>query len=1079
MDNETKLIKKFWFELSGTLLSKIAVVLVVFITQLFIGPAVMAQNKIAVTGKVSDESGELMIGVNVIVKNTTIGTVTNIDGVYSLSVNPTDTLQISFIGFTQQFVPVNGRTSIDIVLIENTTDLDEVVVVGYGEVKRANLLGSISSISAEEIQDIPAVSMTNLLEGRMAGVSVSPAQPTGNPGAATRVRIRTETTFGNSGEGAKDPSPLYIVDGFEVSQEEFDILDPSEIESYSVLKDASASVYGSKGANGVILVKTKRGREGKLRVSYSGSVGISDATTQTEMMSAYDHARAINARYPDDTTTLIGSAELQDMKNQNFNWLNEAWQKSMVTRHSINISGGSKSVKYFAGGTYMYTEGNFPEMGVGKYSYRLGLDANITDQLKASATVSFDSRDFKRPYISGAGSNTLEDLFQELLEAPKWTPAYIDGNPVSNNLDFNPLYLFETNSYKRSVDKGHTLNLSLSYDIKQVKGLRASATYSRREGHGYAKDYMVPYTLYQFKPLGNGYKYILSNEIDELVTIQNKNRISETYGYNQNYQLNLSLNYARTFGKHDVSAFLTYEQSEGKSNDFTAIGENLEVYGLENQNAFQTKTTSGGDYESGDLGAVFRLNYSYAGKYLFESATRYETTTKFAPGQREGLFPSGSVGWVISEENFMKDNVSAINFLKIRFSMGLTGYASVSPYEYELQYSLKQSNDRYLFGGDSPVGGLGIGGKTDVVSTGVSWEKSLMHNLGIDMKFFDSKLGVSLDAYYTYQYDILDKRTVEYPETGGLGELPGENLGRLEAWGYDMSIDYRGRITNDIYYNITGIFNYGTNRVIERPTEYIPEDFRYPIGKSTSASGREEGFISHGIIRNQEQLNALNAEWQERWGHDYLIEGRPVGLGALIFEDIGRQGNTGAGEPRTVFEPDGVINEYDKKYVERVGDRFTWKNLLPTSVSIGGGWKDLKITTLWTMEYGIRNQAVDKLARTVPTSTENSPAFWSDFWTLENPKAAYPSPYYASSNQWVSSFWMKDMYQLRLKTLNVSYSIPRELSEKWGIPELRVFFVGTNLWSPIQTFDYKEDAIARYNTYPLLRTFSFGLNFKI
>lgn len=1056
------------------------IVLLVFVAQLLFASIVLAQgNQSSVSGNITDENDEPMIGVNIIIKNTLNGTVTDIDGNFTLKVNPSDTLQISFIGYQMELVPIKGRAEINVQMKSDATDLEEVVVIGYGEVKRANLLGAISSISADEIEDIPAVSMTNLLEGRMAGVSVSPAQPTGNPGASTRVKIRTETTFGNSGEGAKDPSPMYIVDGFEVSQEEFDILDPSEIESYSVLKDASASVYGSKGANGVILVKTKRGKEGKLRVSYSGSVGISDATTQTDMMSAYDHGRAINERYRDDTTSLIGSAELNDMKNQNFNWLNEAWQKSMVTRHTINISGGSKSVKYFAGGTYMHTEGNFSDMGVGKYSYRLGLDANITEQLKASATISVDNRDFKRPYISGVGSNTLEDLFEELLQAPKWTPAYIDGYPVANNLSFNPLYLFETNSYKQSVDKGNTLNLRLSYDFEKIKGLAASVSYSRREGHGYAKDYLVPYTLYQFKPLGNGYKYILSNEIEEPVTIQNSNRISETYSFNQNYQFNASLNYARTFGKHDVSAFLTYEQSEGKSNDFRAIGENLETFGLENQNAFQTKTTSGANYESGDLGAVFRANYSYAGKYLVETAMRYETTTKFAPGQREGLFPSGSVGWVMSEEPFIKDNLPSVNFLKVRFSMGLTGYASVSPYEYELQYSLKQSGDRYLFGGDAPVGGIGIGGKTDVVSSGVSWEKSRMHNFGIDTKFFNNKLGVSLDAYYTYQFDILDKRTVEFPETAGLGQMPGENLGRLEAWGYDMSINYHGRITDDIYYDITGIFNYGTNRILERPTEYIPEDFRYPIGQSTSASGREEGFLSSGIIRTQDQLDALNAQWMELWDHGYQIEGRPVGLGALIFEDIGRPGNTGAGEPRTVFEPDGVINEFDKEYVEYVGDQFSWKHMLPTSISIGGGWKDLKIKTLWTMEYGIRNQAVDKLARTAPTTTDNSPAFWSDFWTPENPDAAYPSPYYSGSNQWVSTFWMKDVYQLRLRTLNISYNIPKEVSRKWGIPELRIYLVGTNLWSPIQTFDYKEDAISRYNTYPLLKTFSFGLSFKI
>ena len=1060
-------------------LKYMAIVLLAFIAQLLFASVVLAQNsnQIRVSGTVTDEKNESMVGVNIVIKNTLNGTITDVDGKFELNAKSTDTLQVSFIGYNIEMVPIAGRSIVNVQMKSSSTDLEEVVVVGYGEVKRVNLLGSIASISSAEIEDIPAVSMTNLLEGRMAGVSVSPAQPTGNPGASTRVKIRATTTFGNSGAGAKDPSPLYIVDGFEVSQEQFDILDPSEIESYSVLKDASAAVYGSKGANGVVLVKTKRGKEGKLSVNYSGSYGIMDATMQTEMLSAYDHARAINARYPDDTTALISASELEAMKNQNFNWLDEAWQKSMVTRHTLNFSGGTDKVRYYAGGTFNYTEGNFPELGVGKFSYRLGLDADITKDLTISATISLDNRDYKRPYISGVGSNTMEDLFQQLLQAPKWTPAYISGYPVSNNWSFNPLYLFETKSYRQSVDKGNTVNLRLSYKIPQIEGLVASASYSRRESNSYSKDYLIPYTVYEFEPFGADYKYILGTEINKLVTIQNNNRINEDYSFGQNYQLNLNLNYSKKIGLHSISSFLTYEQSEGSGYGFFARAENIETYGLEIQNAFQSKTTGGSMRESGDLGAVFRLNYSYADKYLFESTLRYETTTLFAPGERAGLFPSASVGWIASEEDFVKDNLSFLDFFKIRYSAGLMGYSSVAAYEYNLKYAL--STDRYLFGGDNPVGGLGIGGKTDVVSSGVTWEKSFMQNLGFDFKFLDSKLGVSADMFYTYQYDILDQATVEYPETAGLGQMPGDNLGKLRAWGYDMSINYHGRINKDIFWDISGIFGFSTNRIIERPTELSPDDFRYPIGQSTSAAGREEGFLSHGIIRTQEQLDALNAEWMELWGHGYLVEGRPVGLGALILEDIGRPGNTGAGEPRTVFEPDGVVNEYDKTYVERVGDKFTWKHLLPANISLSGGWKDLKVSMLFSMAYGISNQAVDKLARTVPTKTENSPAFWSDFWTPENPDAQYPSPYYASMNQWVSTFWMKDIYQLRMKNLNISYSIPKELSQKWGIPELRVFFVGTNLWSPITTFNYKEDAIARYNTYPLLKTFSFGLNVKI
>ncbi len=1060
--------------------------LLIFLVQLLFISSLFSQtnNPIDVSGYVTDENGETMVGVNVVIANTTRGTVTDIDGRFAITANENDTLMISFIGFNVKYIPIMGKQLINVRLRETATDLDEVVVVGYGEVKRANLLGSVSSISAKEVEDFPVPNLTQLLEGRMPGVSVSPAQPTGMPGASTRVKIRATTTFGNSGAGAKDPAPLYIVDGFEVSQENFDMLDPSDIESFSVLKDASAAVYGSKGANGVVLIKTKRGKEGKLKISYSGSYGIMDATTQTEMMSAYDMARAINARYIDDPDIVMPAAELEEMKNLDYNWLDEAWQKSMVTKHSINFSGGSDRVKYYAGGNYMYTEGNFPELGVGKYSYRLGIDANVTDAISVSATVSLDSRDFKRPYLSAKGGNTMEGLFQSLLQTPKWTPAYINGLPVANGGN-NILYLFDTDSYKRNVDKGNTLNLRVSYDFQKLKGLKASASFSRRESHSYSKEYMVPYDLYQFGHPSEEFKYILSDEITAVSTQTNKNRISEGYSHGQSYQLNLSLNYARKFGKHDISSFLTYEQSESEGYGFNATTEDIQTYGLELQQAFLTSTASGSMSESGDYGSVFRLNYSYDDKYLLESTFRYETTTKFAPGQRKGLFPAVSIGWVATQEDFVKDRLPFLDFAKIRFSMGLTGFASVSSYEYLRTYSL--SSDHYIFGDNNPSIGIGIGGKTDVISSGVTWEKSLMHNLGLDLKFLDSRLSVTADAFYTYQYDILDQRTVEFAETAGLGQMPGENIGRLEAWGFDMSMGYRGKINNDMYWSISGNFSYATNRVIERPTAYPENDFRYPIGISTSAAGREEGLISNGIIRTQEQLDAINADWMEKWGHGYLIDGRPAGLGAFHFEDIGRMGNQSEGEPRTVFEADGNIDEYDKKFVERLGDVLSWKHFLPTNISMSYGWKDLSVSMLWSASYGINNYVVDKLARMSPVAeenggvivAENSPAFWSDFWTPENPNAKYPSPFYATSNQWVSTFWMKDIYQLRLKNLNVSYTLPAKISKNWGVSSFRIFFAGTNLWSPISAFDYKEDAIARYNTYPLLRTFSLGINLKI
>ncbi len=1041
-------------------------ILLIFIPSLFIASLFAQDNlPINVSGFITDQNGETMVGVNVVVNKTTNGTVSNIDGRFSLTVNANDTLSISFIGFETQLIPIKGRTLINIKLFENNTDLDEVVVVGYGEVKRANLLGSVSSIAATEIEDYVAPSLTQLLDSRLPGVHVSQRQPSGNPATATQIRIRAETSFGLSGQLLKDLSPLFIVDGFEITQENYDMLDPSEIESFSVLKDASAAVYGSKGANGVILVKTKRGKEGKLRISYSGSIGVGDATRHVELMSAYDHIRTINARYPDDTTRYVSPEEVEAMRDLDYNWLDDIWKKATWSRHTLNFSGGSNRVRYYAGGSFVYTDANFPQMGYGKYSLRFGLDANITDNLSVSATISMDDKDYIRPNGGGYGVQT----------SPRWKPAFINGLPVANGSSA-PLYEVQLDNYTRTSSKGNSLNLNVSYDFAKIKGLKASASFSRRETHGYLKNYDIPYTIYEFGH-PEGFLYILNDEVVREVTVKGDNRVFERYTTSQNYQLNLSLNYSKTFGKHKLGAFATYEQSEASGFQFQAVTEEVQTYGLELQDAFLTTDTHGTMSEGGDYGGVFRLNYSFSDKYLLESTLRYETTTKFSPGERKGLFPSVSVGWVASQEDFFKDNVSFINFMKIRFSMGLSGFASVAAYEYLRKYSV--ASDQYLLGSNSPVVGLSIGGKTDVISSGVSWEKSLMHNLGIDLKFLDNKLSFSMDGFYTYQYDILDQRTVEFAETAGLGDLPGENIGRLEAWGFDGNISYRGKINKDVFWKISTNFEFATNRIIEKPTQYPENDFRYPIGRSTYALDLEQGFIDHGIIRTQEQLDAINAEWNVKWGHDYIVEGRPIVLGTFFYEDIGREGNTAIGEPRTVFEPDGNINEYDKKYLERVNDKFSWKHLMPGNLSLSAGWKDLRVSTNWSMAYGFWNTAVDKSSRMTADYDDNVPSYWADFWTPENPNAKYPNPYKAKQNQWVSTFWMKDVYELRLKNLNVSYTIPTNISKKWGVNNLRIFISATNLWTPIETFKYKDDALSSYNGYPIQKTFNLGVNLKI
>ncbi|HLW05995.1 MAG TPA: SusC/RagA family TonB-linked outer membrane protein, partial [Marinilabiliaceae bacterium] len=909
-------------------------------------------DKIVVRGTVIDDHGEPVPGVNIVPSSNPLrGTITNAEGKYLIEAYTGDILTFSFIGFQVREIPINGRNEINVALKTEITSLDEVVLVGYGTAKRANIVGSISSIEVDELEDFPVTSITSLLDGKMAGVSVNPAQPTGRPGAPTRINIRGDNTFGLAGSVPKESDPLYVVDGFIVTQQEFDLLDPSEVESFSVLKDASAAVYGARGANGVVLIQTKRGKEGKMRINYSGSYGVGDATQQTEMLSAYDQARILNVMNAETPDILFSDDELERTKNLNYDWLDDAWKLSSTTKNSITLSGGSEKVRYFAAGSHVYETGNFDNLDVTKYSYRLGLDADITKNITASVTLNIDNKIVDIPYNQSVGTNTMENLFQPLLQSPKWIPHHIDGLPVyTENSSFkggNPFAFFDTDSYRRSQNKGNTINLMLKYQFEYIKGLEASISYSRREGHNYSKEYSVPYELYTFQAIDGG-KYIYSDQLLETKTIENRNAISESYGYGQNYQLNTGLKYTKSIDLHKFDLFGTYEQTEASGNDFGATARTQTLVGVETQQGFNNEeaTSKGSRNESGRLSGIGRLNYSFADRYIFEGVVRLETSTKFAPGNRSGWFPAFAAGWIISEENFFQNNIGFIDFFKFRASYGRTGTDYTGNYEYRLQYGL---SNNYLFG--SPQSGIAVQ-NDGVVASGATWEKSDKTNIGIDLKLFDSRLSISLDGFYNYNFDILETRKVEFPTSAGIEKMVSENIGRLESWGYDMEIGYKESIGKNGSWFLKGVFGFNTNRVLDRPTDLIPLDFRYPIGKSTYAEGAEQGHLVKDIIRTQEQLDAINAANIEKFGVPYTVFGKEATVGMLYYQDIGRLGNVSAGEPGIVHEADGKIDENDITYISKINDSMEWKNLLPTSVSMGGSWKGVSLSLQFNMAYG-------------------------------------------------------------------------------------------------------------------------------
>ena len=1085
--NKSKMKKNPYFSLVNRIylnskhFNVLSMITFALLLQVFSLNALFAQNaeEVTVKGKIVDINGEPLIGVNIVPeKSTSMGTITDMDGNFTIKVLADDVLKVTYIGFKEQSIPVEGRVIVNINMEEGSSDLDEVVVVGYGSVKRANLVGSVSSIKATELEDYPATNLTSLLDGKMPGVSISPAQPTGRPGASTRLKIRGDISFGTANSGSKEVAPLYVVDGFIMDQDAFDVIDPSEIESISVLKDASASVYGARGANGVVLVKTKRGKGGKLRVSYSGSYGVGDATRQTETLSAYDHARMLNATNRDkgDYTALTNS-ELDALKGLDYNWLDNAWKLSSQEKHSINISGGSDDITYFMAGNYLKETGNFDDLDVVRYSYRMGLDFKIAKGLKGAVTLAIDNKNINIPYLKLGGQdnagNTMENVFKGLLEAPKWTPYLIDGKYVDTEND-NIYALLNTESNKTSQNKGTTVNFSLKYEFPKIEGLVAEASYSRRESNNYSDYYLESYDLYQFSVLDES-SLLYGTDVIGKRHVKNSDKIYQSYGYGENYQLNASLTYSKTVGLHDFKFFTTYEQTEDQSLEFSGTAEEQILSGIRTQLAFNNhdlSTTSGNLDQNGRMSGVGRLNYSYANKYLLESTLRIESSTKFSEDERLGYFPAIGFSWVASEEPMVQNNIPQISFLKFRTFAGRTGVDYLGSYEYRLQYNI---SDSYLFG-DGASNGLSVL-NSGIVGTGVTWEKNDMYNAGLDVKLWDSKFGVTIDAFYMYSFDILGQNTANLAISAGMDDVPSDNKGRLEAWGYDMVLEYNGKIGNDFSWKVAGVFSFNTNRILEAVSEYDETDWRYEIGKSTYAAGSEEGYIANGIIRTQEQADAINSANREKYGKDYVIIGDVATVGMLYFQDIARPGLDG--EPDVVFEPDGKVDANDMTFITSSNDDIVWKNILPTSLSLSANWKNISANAQFNIAWGVSSEIYDKAARQTVSSTENTVGFWSDFWTEENIDADYPDPVWSEYNSLSSTFWVRDVYQLRLRNLSISYKFPQQLIKRWGFSSLRVFFAGENLWTPISTFDYKEDAISRYNTYPYLKKFNFGLNVSL
>jgi len=1081
------------------------VLLAVLCSTFFQTSGVIAQTKtdqLTVKGKVVDEKNEPIIGASIIVTGTTNGTVTDIDGNFSLKVTENSTISVSYIGYTTQKIKVTTN-QLHIVLKEENAKLNEVVVVGYGTVKRANLTGSVANISARDVQDIATPNLASALSGTMPGVQVN--EPTGNPIGSASISIRINGSFSTTSE------PLYVIDGFIRDVEAFNMLDASQIESVSVLKDASASVYGVRGSNGVVLVATKKGSSGKPKINYSGSYGTNQGIEMPEMMSASEQAIALNDLWNQNikyrgiqpsTYNLFTDAEIERLKTIDYNWLDLGWHDSYNTRHTLNVSGGSEQVKYFVGGSYMFANGNFSDLSVNKYGIRFGVEAKMTKNLTGNFSMDYSQRVTHQPLnaIDGAETDRMYGTFSELARTSRFIPPYINGIAVNSSGGIHALEMFNSGSYRNNNSNDVSAGISLEYTVEKVKGLKITLTGNYSRSSEYGKQLSVPYNLYGFFKETEFPHLYSSNQrpisdANYKRTVLNGDKIYESANFDYAYQLNPQISYNNKFGLHSISGMLVYEQSESGGNGLSLSRSTLVIPNYEVMAGYSTvgqTTSSNINSLSRRQSFIGRFNYNYADKYFIESASRYEASTMFAPGYRWGLFPSISLGWRISEEAFFKDNISFINNLKLRASAGRMGNDRASANQWRSSYA---QNGSTLIGNGvlSTVLRPQNGGLIYYTS---SWEKSDNYNAGLDVQFFN-ELSVNIDGFYKHTFDILNAPQSEFSQSAGItGTIPRLNYGAQNAWGGEIEISYNKKINKDWSIQLKGNMAYAMNKVIRKyQNPGVIGTWKDENGK---VAGGEVGYISRGIARTQEDVDAYIQYLQSHMTTvtDPVVHGLKSHYvengvektdfypGMLMYEDVGSAPYRDADGQWHDGAPDGIIDDNDQRIIGKYS--FAPFNY---GFSVGFKWKDLKVDALFTGAFG-NDVFFEKGFWTDASGGSRSGEFLSEYsnqlrewygnyWTEENPNAKYPRLDTYGLRGYRSTFWMRDGHELRLKTINISYSLPSKIAKAINVEQLRAFVQGSNIVTLINPYPYKDASVGFWSDYPMIRTINFGLNLSL
>lgn len=963
-------------------------------------------------GVIKDSAGETIIGASVVVKGTTNGTITGLDGEFAIEdVKVGDVIQVSFVGYVTQELKWTG-SPMAFVLKEDTKTLDEVVVVGYGVQKKANLTGSVASVDAKALDTRPVSSVSAALAGQMPGVTA--IQSSGAPGSqSSSITIRGKNSINAA-------SPLVIVDGIPGSM---NTIDPADIESLTVLKDAaSAAIYGVQAANGVILITTKQGKKGeKTRVSYSGNVSWATPVVKRNYLGAYDFAVLYNEATKNENPNApltYSEQDLEDMKSGKWattDWYGETFKKAAFEhQHNLSISGGSEKTTYNASLGYVNQGGLTKAIDYSRYNARMNLQSEINKYI----TVGVNASGYRG--ISNDDWMGFVTAMQGVSRAyPTEKIRDNEGNFVHNGSKDNPVAIQKDHQsgFRKTTDQ--ELNLTAFATINLLKGLSLKGVYSvrnyTRNNEGFKK-----YFEY------GGWNSGLREGYDD--------------HYDHNYYTGqVLLNFNRTFGKHSINALAgleTYEhiykytkanRKGGGNND---LGESLNTLDASSQ-----KNEDGG-YETARVSYFGRVQYDYMNKYLFEVNVRSDASSRFPKGNRWGVFPAVSAGWRLSEEAFIKDNVSWISNLKVRVGWGKTGneelaaddiYPSILAYSYG-DYMFNNTLYSTVY-------------ESRFVNKNLKWATVTNYDFGLEAGFFNNKLNMELSVYKKVTNDML----LYLPIPGVIGvDAPAQNAGEVQNRGFELTLSHNNQINKDWSYNVSLNVGYVKNEITDmcntdgpnKDNDKIWYKEGYPIGSYY-------GLVADGFYNTPEEL----ASHPKRTGNDKV--------GDIKYKDLNHD------------------NKIDDKDRTVIGKNFpSWTGGLNLSLS----YKNFDLSALFQGAFDVDGYYTGEAAYAFYNGATALKKHM-DRWTPEHHNASYPRVTLGTQTNYVtSSFWVKDASYVRLKNLTIGYNVPKDWLSKLGVASAKLFLSGENLFTITGLDDIDpEEGNERGWSYGNVKKFSLGL----